>query len=448
MDSHASNRSTPRDNVSSALSNIIIRRDYDKTTSVTSIAGSDDRNDAKRLKRSHRQPTSAETTSMDAQSSQPAFPTIVTQNLFETLSTVDPDGNVNNTSQPPQSLPSTTKKSRRPPPITIVNKGTKHTRELLNLANIPQTGYHLKAVKSGTQLNTADECVFDAAVKLLQESNTEFFSYTPSHQQPVRIILSGLSLYDVAELKEELLLNEVRPVEVKIFSRKKSGPEESVLYLLCFDKGSVKLAGLQKVKTLFSTMVTWRYFTKKPDDSVQCHRCQRFGHGMRFCNITPLCVKCGEKHLTANCKLPVKANLKDASSTRSHIRCANCSGNHTANYRGCPSRLSYIKQLEEHRQRASKKSSLSSPRPPTTSPRYQSSERSRANHPSVAVGLSYSQVLQGPAQAGAESSSNLFSVSEFLCLARDLFHRLQGCRTKEQQFLALSELIIKYVYND
>lgn len=63
-------------------------------------------------------------------------------------------------------------------------------------------------------------------------------------------------MYEPAELKEELLLNEVRPAEVKFFSRKKSGPEESVLYLLCFEKGSMKLSDLQKVKTLFNTVIS------------------------------------------------------------------------------------------------------------------------------------------------------------------------------------------------
>lgn len=219
-----------------------------------------------------------------------------------------------------------------------------------------------------------------------------------------------------------------------------------MLYLLCFEKGSTKLSELQGVKTLFNTVVKWRFFTRNPDDSVQCHRCQRFGHGMRFCNISPSCVKCGEKHLTANCKLPVKANLKDATVSRSLIRCANCSGNHTANFRGCPSRLTYIKQLEENRQRASKKTTMPNTRaPPTSLPRINSSVQNRLNNPSAAEGLSFSQVLQGSGQP--ERRADLFSISEFLCLARDLFHRLQGCRSKEQQFLALSELIIKYVYN-
>lgn len=449
MDKDVSNHSTPVENVPDSISNIVIRRDYNKSRSLTSNE-SDARSDVKRMKRSHALPNTGGATSTSAmvippasQSTQPSF---VSPNIFDALSSVDPESDVNNASQVP---PTTVKNNRRPPPITIINKGTKQTRELMNSANIPQTAYHMKAVKSGTQLNATDNGTFEAAIVGLQNSNTEFFTFTPSHQQPVRFILSGLTLYDLAELKQELEFNEVRPTELKIFSRKMCGPEESVLYLVYFAKGTIKLSELRKIKTLFSTMVNWRFFSRRPEDAVQCHRCQQFGHGTRYCNVSPLCVKCGDKHLTADCRLPARTTPSSASSNRSEIRCANCSGNHTANFRGCPTRKSYIKQLQEKRQRASQKTS-SVPRPPPYAP--SASPRNvptvQGQRASAIGGLSFAQVVEGSASAEAsKQSSNLFTITEFMCLAKDLFLRLQACRSKEQQFLALSELIIKYVYN-
>lgn len=52
----------------------------------------------------------------------------------------------------------------------------------------------------------------------------------------------------------------------------------------------------------------------------------------------------------------------------------------------------------------------------------------------------------GRGYAGPDQSE-LFSLHEFMNLASDLFTRLSSCKTKAQQFLALSELMIKYVYN-
>ncbi|KAF2359202.1 hypothetical protein FHG87_010045 [Trinorchestia longiramus] len=56
----------------------------------------------------------------------------------------------------------------------------------------------------------------------------------------------------------------------------------------------------------------------------QCFRCQRFGHNAVNCRDAPRCVVCNGAHNSRECPSP---------STRS---CCNCSGNHTANYGGCP----------------------------------------------------------------------------------------------------------------
>jgi hypothetical protein len=58
---------------------------------------------------------------------------------------------------------------------------------------------------------------------------------------------------------------------------------------------------------------------------VQCTRCQQYGHSKTYCNKPFVCVKCGGKHNTADCKKP-----RDAPAT-----CALCNGPHTANYIGC-----------------------------------------------------------------------------------------------------------------
>lgn len=42
---------------------------------------------------------------------------------------------------------------------------------------------------------------------------------------------------------------------------------------------------------------------------------------------------------------------------------------------------------------------------------------------------------------------DLFSVQEFLSLAQELFAKLSTCQSKAAQFSALSELVLKYVYN-
>ena len=58
----------------------------------------------------------------------------------------------------------------------------------------------------------------------------------------------------------------------------------------------------------------------------QCHRCQQFGHAQNCCYAPPMCVKCGQGHLSATCA----NNNKPAF-------CGNCrTQGHTANWSGCP----------------------------------------------------------------------------------------------------------------
>nr|CAH7730417.1 unnamed protein product [Callosobruchus chinensis] len=65
---------------------------------------------------------------------------------------------------------------------------------------------------------------------------------------------------------------------------------------------------------------------KKRTGPNQCYRCQIYGHCQNNCTATPRCVRCGGHHRAAECKLPREQPAK----------CANCRGQHPANFRGCP----------------------------------------------------------------------------------------------------------------
>ena len=340
-------------------------------------------------------------------------------------------------------VPSKVKKVRIPP-ISVLGKSTRQLREFLGKSNIAQTAYNMKATKSGVQLLCSGDDSFRGAVLALRAAKIEFHTYTPAAEQPMKVVLSGLPVYDVDELETELAGLGVHVSELKLFSRKVVGMEESALYLLHFPKGSTKLADLQKIRAIFNIVVRWRYFERKPSDAVQCHRCQRFGHGMRNCNLAALCVKCGEKHFSADCRLPNKAELArvDKNATREAIKCANCSGQHTANYRGCPTRKNYLAKLAE------KKAELKNAKPPLLRPSPKtvpldgsSSKDSTAD----TSAMSFADVLSQ--ETSNNTNSNLFTMSEFLALAREVFGRLKSCKSRLDQLEALVELTAKYIYN-
>jgi len=79
------------------------------------------------------------------------------------------------------------------------------------------------------------------------------------------------------------------------------------------------------IKELLYTKVTMEA-PRKTRDIPQCVRCQQLGHTKNYCAIAQRCVKCAGNHWTKECKKPI-----DAKPT-----CANCRGEHPANYKGCP----------------------------------------------------------------------------------------------------------------
>lgn len=355
----------------------------------------------------------------------------------------------------------------RCPPIFVYNWSVAQINQLMSSTEVNSKTYTQKVIKSGIRLQVKEKAEFNRIVAVLKVKNVKFYTHGTSDETPIRVVLAGLPLFELQEVITELKNNNIVPSEVRILHTTKN--RDVALYVLHFPKGSTKLQDLQKTRALFNVIVNWRYFTRKTTDAVQCFRCQQFGHGMRNCNLEAKCVKCGELHLTRDCLLPSREEGDD-SFTRTQIRCANCSQNHTANFKGCPARQNYIKMSEERKSRSKLNNNFPSNVFGTTNRSFRSSyvthnrtfsDAARgAPVAAAAVGnvSSVAAAAVGGVSAVVESMGhvadnertenlNLFSLSEFLCLANDLFTHLASCKTKASQFLALSELMFKYVFN-
>ena len=76
----------------------------------------------------------------------------------------------------------------------------------------------------------------------------------------------------------------------------------------------------------------------------QCYNCQRFGHSASDCKSKPRCLFCANEHKSDNCPLRTPEEDIDLDS----LKCANCKGNHAANYGGCE-RMKTAKVIEKVR---------------------------------------------------------------------------------------------------
>ncbi|KAG8239971.1 hypothetical protein J437_LFUL018568 [Ladona fulva] len=104
---------------------------------------------------------------------------------------------------------------------------------------------------------------------------------------------------------------------------------------------------------------------RPPSGPPQCHRCQLFGHTIKACNMNFKCVKCGQNHPSSECRRP-----KETAAI-----CANCKGDHSANYRGCPAYKALEERLAKLKEAAKLASEKSKPQAPHLS--YNNPNRTR-----------------------------------------------------------------------
>lgn len=357
------------------------------------------------------------------------------RNSFEILSHLADDAEIDGMDD----SPSIANKSSRCPPITVCKMSVQEINKMLHELN-GDGKFVLRNLKGAIQIRSKCRTLFARVQEALKRCKAEFFTHSTREEVSVKIVLSGLPYFGTEEVKTELAKNNISPHEVKLLS--KSSDNDEATYVLHFAKGTVKLNKLREVKYLFNVVVWWRHWARRTIDVLQCFRCQRFGHGSRHCNMQIRCVKCGKHHASSECAVPKKTI--DSSETHKDVKCVNCGQNHVASFKECPHRLSFIKRQGRSAPRPSPNGN-----PPTSTPRKFISNRVISNQ-------SFAEVVAGPPTSSVRPESNynatgrsdtdLFTLSEFLGLARDMFNRFKACNTREEQFFALHELMAKYLY--
>ena len=196
----------------------------------------------------------------------------------------------------------------------------------------------------------------------------------PKMHSTVRGVIGPVGLdSDLGEFQELLLLSDTTITEVK---------------RLC--KGKEKVPTLSAVLT-FNTPELPKYvyvyqqrYSVRPfiDRPWQCFRCQNFGHSADQCRFSPRCVLCAGAHLLQEC--PVRSLSTSGSSTTNKTKCANCKGEHTANYGGCRY-MKEAQQVERVRtvQRLSYREALSAVRSTSTASQFRSSQPTTPAFPLV-----------------------------------------------------------------
>ncbi|KAL1401096.1 hypothetical protein pipiens_000146, partial [Culex pipiens pipiens] len=108
----------------------------------------------------------------------------------------------------------------------------------------------------------------------------------------------------------------------------------------------------------------------------------------------------------------------------------------------------YTPAAEQPVKLAEKKAELRNAQPPTLRPSRNTVPQN--GNPSInsTADTSVMTFAEALSQGNSNNTSNdLFTMSEFLALAREVFARLKSCKSRQDQLEALVELTAKYIYN-
>jgi len=180
-----------------------------------------------------------------------------------------------------------------------------------------------KSSNDSLKIQTSTPAAYRALVRYLKAEEAEFHTYQLKEDKPLRVVIRNLHPSTSLDLiKDEL---QIRLFEV--------GQVTNVLHRVNKNRLPLFFADLEpthRSKEIFQ--LNSFLYTKikieepyKPKIISQCYNCQQYGHTKAYCGYEPRCVRCGADHLSPDCP-----NSRDVPP-----KCALCSGNHPANYRGC-----------------------------------------------------------------------------------------------------------------
>jgi hypothetical protein len=161
------------------------------------------------------------------------------------------------------------------------------------------------------------------------DKGVSFHNFSLPEDQCVHLLLKNVGKrMPEAEIKEELeaLRISVQAVMQLRSKRRDQYPEKdrplTPHFVVSVARGPdvAKVRSLTEICGLRVQVETY----VAPKGTLQCKRCQSFGHTQRNCGYAPRCVACGDVHPSETC-----------ATSKQQIKYCSSGGNHTANYRGC-----------------------------------------------------------------------------------------------------------------
>ena len=240
------------------------------------------------------------------------------------------------------------KKVPKPPPVYIERVTSFPALKKMVEAQTPNVTFTTMS-NDVVKINTHDSDGFRAVTKCFVEQKIPHYTYQNKQDRPITVMIKGIhkswSNEEVLDdLRNQFGTNSVLKVNRKLEWKSKNPLD---MCLVDFQK-DLDVDKIYSINQVLKGRVTV-YPIKSSKHPSQCKRCQEFHHTRNYCAKPPRCVKCAKGHFTEEC-----TKAKDTPA-----KCANCFGDHTANYRGCPAAIEAMNRHKNTNKQEQKLSALS-----------------------------------------------------------------------------------------
>ncbi|KAL4132606.1 hypothetical protein QTP88_009730 [Uroleucon formosanum] len=227
--------------------------------------------------------------------------------LFATNETVDTDHQSTNMDLDNEPITAT----KPPPPIFIRTVNDYSTFCALIKELIKCDNFSCKSSINGIKLSTETAESYRSVIQFLQENKADFHTYQLKQEKAYRVVLRNLhhtTPINVIKNELESLGHTARNI-TNVLQRTTKMP----LPIFFIDlEPALNNKDIFKIEFIYYTKIK----VEEPrfnHQTIQCLRCQGFGHTKSYCYHPPKCVRCGENHLSDTCQksksLPAKCAL-------------------------------------------------------------------------------------------------------------------------------------------
>lgn len=243
---------------------------------------------------------------------------VTISNRFEVLA----ETNNAETNEQSQTAPTSSPNTTNPPPIYITDvQNYAALVSYLQIKSGPDT-FLLKTTTKGVTVfpNTPND--YRRIVSSLRTSGAAFHTYQLFEDRNPRVVIKNLHHNTPVEyIKNDLEKYGYQVIAItNAISRFK---RPLPMFFVDINKATYN-EKIFEITKIFHTCITIEEPRKKKH-IPQCLRCQQYGHTRSYCNYAPRCVRCGQSHDSSSC----------TKNRNTPANCANCQGEHPANYRGC-----------------------------------------------------------------------------------------------------------------